>query len=104
MKSIPFLESKLKVSPLAGNKVVSTSPRVGNHARNLSILVENHTVRTGRTTAIDFSGAQDRELIVGGIDAEVEAFVVVVDVRVVVNVVAGLLEAVAFICSGGDGG
>ena len=57
IKSILFLENKLEVSPLAGNKVVSAGPRVGNHARNLSILVENHTVRTGRTTAVDLSRA-----------------------------------------------
>jgi hypothetical protein len=74
-----------------------------NNARKLVILVEDHTVRTGRAATVDAARAQDRELIVGGGDAEVEALVVVVDVRVVVDVVAGRVQRVALALGGRDG-
>lgn len=89
-------------SNLARNKVVSTGASVGDNASKLSTLVEDDTVRARRTAAVHTSGAQDRELIVGGVDGEVEVLVVVVDVGVVVDVVAGGLEAGALVDGGGD--
>ncbi len=91
-------------SNLARNKVVSTGASVGDNASKFSILVEDDTVRARRTAVVHTAGAHDRELIVGGVDGEVEALVVVVDVGVVVDVVAGGLELGALADGGGDGG
>lgn len=77
---------------------------MGDNASKLSILVENDTVRARRTAVVHTAGAQDRELIVGRVDGEVEVLVVVVDVGVVVDVVAGGLELGASVDGGGDGG
>lgn len=55
-----------------------------NKTSQLILAIEDDTVRTRGTTAVDLSGAQDRPLIVGTRDREVEALVVVVLVGVVV--------------------
>jgi hypothetical protein len=69
---------------------------MGNNTSQLIIAVEDNAVRTRGTTAVDLSGAQDRPLIVGAGDREVEALVVVVPVGVVVAA-DGLVRGVQLI-------
>lgn len=86
---IPFLIN------LARNKVITTGTSVSNHTSQLITSVENNTVRAGRTTIVHIVIAQDRELVVGSGNGEVEALVVVVDVRVAVVGGTGLVQLVA---------
>lgn len=83
------------------NKIVTTGPRVGNHTSQLVVLIENHAVSTGRAATVDRPRAQNWPLIVRARHRKVEAFVVVVDVRVVVA--ADRLAAGVLLVPGGLG-
>jgi hypothetical protein len=76
---------------------------VGNNTSQLVISVENNTVRTGRTTSVHLTAAQNRELIVGAGNGEIEALVVVVDVGVAVVGGTGLVQLVTASLGGADG-
>lgn len=67
-----------------------------NNTSQLIIAVEDNAVRTRGTTSVGPSGAQDRPLIVGAGDGEVEALVVVVLVGIVVAA-DGLVRGVQLI-------
>ena len=54
-----------------------------NKPSQLIILIENHPIRTRRTTGVCLPRAQNRELIVSWWNGEVNVLVVVVLVRVV---------------------
>ena len=79
---------------------------MSNHTSQLIVLVEHHTVRTGRTAAVNISGAQNRPLIVRRRHREVEALVVVVLVRVAVAAdgLAVLVQLVTGSLGGGNVG
>lgn len=53
-----------------------------NQPRQLIIASKDNTVRTGRTTAVNLSAAENRELVVRARDGKVEALVVVVFMRI----------------------
>lgn len=74
-----------------------------NNTRKLSIAVEDDAVRTGRATIVDGSAAQDRELVVGAVNGEIEALVVVVHVGVGVVIFSLGLKVVAGVQGGGHG-
>lgn len=74
-----------------------------NQPGQLIILIEHHTIRPGRTPRVCLARRQNRELVVRWLHGEVEALIVVVDVRVMASadglafsmvVVAGLLGGV----------
>lgn len=54
-----------------------------NQPSQIIILIENHPIRTRRTTRVRLPGAQNREFIICWWDGEVNVLVVVVLVRVV---------------------
>lgn len=56
-----------------------------NQPRKLILPIENDPIRTGRPSIIHLVIIQNRVLVVCARDGEVESFVVVVDVRVVVD-------------------
>lgn len=88
---------------LARNKVITTGTSVSNHTSQLITSVEDNTVRAGGTTIVDIAIAQDGELVVGAGHGEVEALVVVVDVRVAVVGGPGLVQLVTRGLGGADG-
>lgn len=65
--------------------------------------VKDNTIRAWRATGIDPESPQDGEFIIGTRDGKVKALIVVVDVRVGIDVVAGRVEGVAFGLGCGDG-
>lgn len=69
-----------------------------NQPGQLVILIENHPVRSRRATIIRVTPRQDRELVVGRADREVNVLVVVVLVRVVA-VADGLVALVVRVAS-----
>lgn len=102
-KFIPSSTTALSRGNLARNKVVTTGTSVGNNTSQLIIVVENNTVRAGGTTGVNLAAAQNRELIVGAGDGEIEALIVVVDVGVAVIGRTGLVQLVTAVLGGADG-
>lgn len=78
----------------ASHKVITTSTRMRNHTRQFIVSVENHPIRSGRATSINIVVAHDRILVVGAANREIEAFIVVVLMRVVVNSISRLVKRV----------
>lgn len=74
-----------------------------NHTRQLIIIIENNPIRTRRTTCIRLPALQNRELVVGAVDGEFEALVVMVGVGVAVVCLAGRVQVVAGGLGGADG-
>lgn len=75
---------------------------MGNHTRQLAAIVEHNTVRTGAATIVHVVVGQDGEFIVRPGDGEVEILVVVVLVRIVAGLAAGLVQGVALLDGGVD--
>lgn len=73
-----------------------------NQTRQVPIIIENDTIRTGTATVIRLAVRQDRELVIRPRHGEVEALVVMVLVRVVARLAAALLERVALLHRGVD--
>lgn len=69
---------------------------MGNQPTILIPRIENNPIRTWTAARIDLKSPQDRILIIRARDGEIEAFVVVVDVWVRVDVVGGGVEGVRF--------
>lgn len=75
-----------------------------DQARQLVVAIEYHTVRTRATATIDLVRAQDGEFIVGTVDGEAEALVVVVLVGILVvsQSLAGLVELITLVLRSRD--
>lgn len=76
------------------NEVVPVSAIMRNHSSELIILVENNPIRSRRTPIVNLPRVQNRELKVLARNREVKAFVVVVLVRIVIDVVVRGLQLV----------
>jgi len=87
-------------------KIIPTSPRMRNQPRQLILPIKHDSIRPWAAPGINFIRAQNRELVVRSCDREAEAFVIVVDVRIVAAAerLPGLLERVAFGLGGRDVG
>ena len=68
----------------AGDEIVAASSGVSDDGVEVSVRVEDDTVRAGGTTGEDLEAGQDRVLIPRGAGGEREALVVVVLVGVAV--------------------
>lgn len=83
-------------------EIIPAGAGVRNHALVRAVAGENDAVGPRAAAGVDLVAAQDGELVVGGIVGEIEAFVVVVHVRILVVadglvlrvVVAALLDGV----------
>ena len=68
----------------AGDEIITAGSGVGDEGVEVSVRVEDDTVRAGRTTRVDLEAGQDRVLVPGGAGGERESLVVVVLVGVAV--------------------
>jgi hypothetical protein len=96
----------LRLIALASNKIIPTSPRMGNDTRILPIIIEDNPIRTWTATVVDLERAQDGEFLVRPWSIEREPFVVVVCVWVGIASLGltVLVEGVAFADGGADVG
>lgn len=67
-----------------------------NQGSIFPVTIENNSISPWLATRENIKRAEDRVFVVRAGDVEIEAFVVLVPVRIVVLGVAGLLEGVAF--------